>query len=90
MTCGIDDNRNRSAMPLETETQTYEKRLLELLAHEGKFVLLHETDVSGFFDTYADALQAGYERFALEPFMIKQVAATEQTQFITIGAPCPI
>lgn len=77
-------------MPLETELRTYASKLPELLAHEGKFVLIHDEQVAGFFDTYADAVQAGYERFELKPFLVKQVAAIEEVQFITVGAPCHI
>jgi hypothetical protein len=77
-------------MSLETEIKTYEEKLPELLANEGKFVLIHNDQVAGFFDTYADAIQAGYERFELNPFLVKRVAALEQVQFVTIGVPCHI
>lgn len=76
-------------MALERELKSYEQRLPELLDQEGKFVLIHEDQISGFFDTYADAVQAGYERFALSPFLVKQVARVEQVHFIT-ASPCRI
>jgi hypothetical protein len=79
-------------MLLDAALKTFERRLPELLAeqHEGKFVLIHEDEVADFFDTYADAIQAGYDRFELKPFLVKRVAAKEQVQFITVGAPCHI
>ena len=40
---------------LEKEIKTYEDRKAELLAEEGKFVLIRGDEVSGFFDTYHDA-----------------------------------
>ena len=72
---------------LDRELKTYADRLPDLLAHEGKFVLIQEGDVAGFFDAYADAVQAGYERYGLRPFLVKQVQAVEQVQFISAG-PC--
>ncbi len=47
---------------LEKEIETYNAKLPELLSHVGKFVLIREETVEGFFDTYTDALRAGYER----------------------------
>jgi hypothetical protein len=88
-TCGLP-SEPENAMSLETEIKTYEEKLPELLANEGKFVLIHNDQVAGFFDTYADAIQAGYERFELNPFLVKRVAALEQVQFVTIGVPCHI
>jgi hypothetical protein len=75
-------------MVLEKEIETYHSKLPELLAHQGKFVVIHEGDVIGFFDTYADAVQAGYDKCGLESFLVKQVQEVEQVQFIT-ASPCP-
>ena len=65
-------------MVLDTEIQTYERELPSLLSNEGKFVLIRKTDVAGFFDTYEDAVQAGYDRFGLDPFLVKRVEAVEE------------
>lgn len=75
---------------LETELQTYKDRLTELSASEGKFVLIRGSDVAGIFDTYADALSAGYERFKLAPFLVKQISSTEVLAYFTrdIDLPC--
>jgi hypothetical protein len=69
-------------MPLEREMKTYREKLPELLDQEGRFVLIREDDLAGTFDTYADAIQAGYERFGLKQFLVKQIAATEPVYFI--------
>jgi len=60
-------------MALERELQTYKNRLTELLAHEGKFVLIRGDEVAGTWDTYEDALRAGYDKFGLNPFLVKRI-----------------
>jgi len=69
---------------LARELATYERRKDELLAaHEGKFVLIHGDDVAGIWDTYKDALEAGYGQFGLDTFLVKQICGIEQIQFFT-------
>ena len=46
-------------MTLDREQKTYEKKLPELLAHAGKFVLIHDGEVADIFGTYEDAINAG-------------------------------
>lgn len=70
-------------MALERELATYRERLAELKAEEGKFVLIHGEEVVATFATAEDAIKAGYEKFALEPFLVKQIRAMELVQFIT-------
>jgi hypothetical protein len=70
-------------MTLEKELETYQKKLPELKDHEGKFILIHGEDVIDFFSTYEDAIKAGYQRFKLEPFLVKQVRATEPIFYIS-------
>lgn len=75
---------------LKDELATYRARFEELRANEGKFVLIRGQDVGGIFETYADALKIGYEKYQLEPFLVKKIAATEIAQFITRHiTPCP-
>jgi hypothetical protein len=77
-------------MALERELATFKNRLQELKAeHEGKFVLIHGDDVVEAFNSYEDAIKAGYARFGLGPFLVKQVHAIEQAQFISrLVDPC--
>ena len=70
-------------MALEKELSTYKARLSQLKEHEGKFVLIHGDDVVDFFATYEDAIKAGYQKFKLEPFLVKQVNAVETVQHVT-------
>ena len=71
------------ATVLQKEQQTYERELPKLLAQEGKYALIHEEEVAGVFDSYADALQAGYEKFGLQPFLVKQIEAVERVHCFT-------
>jgi hypothetical protein len=77
-------------MALERELETYKQHRESLLDKQGKFVVIHQDDVAGVWDTYADALKAGYDRFKLDPFLVKQIVADEQVQFITrdVEFPC--
>jgi hypothetical protein len=47
-------------------------------AHRGKFVLVSDETVAGFFSSYEDALQAGLQTFGVSAeFLIKQVVEQE-------------
>ena len=62
---------------LEQEIATYYRHLPELLGQYGRFVLIKGTDVAGTFDSYRDALTAGYQRFQLDSFLVKQINLVE-------------
>lgn len=70
-------------MSLEQELKTYKDKLAEMHEHEGKFVLIHGSEVVDFFETYDDAIKEGYQKFGLARFLVKQVNSTEQIQFIS-------
>lgn len=70
-------------MALEREIQTFREQLSTLLQNEGKFALVHGEDVAGFFETYEDAIKAGYEKYGLEPFLVKKIQAMEEVQHFT-------
>lgn len=70
-------------MALEKEMETYKRKSAELAAHEGKYVLIKGDDVVDFFSSYEDAIKAGYQKFSLEPFLVQQIRATAQVQFIS-------
>lgn len=81
-------------MALEREFEAYQNKLRDsewLAQNQGKYVLVKEDQVIQTFDSYGDALQGGYDRFGLDPFLVKQVSAMEQAHFISrLTAPCPI
>ena len=70
-------------MALEKELETYAHELPKLLASEGKYVLIRGDEVSGVFGAYEDAIRAGYEKYGLNPFLVKQIQAVEQVQYFT-------
>jgi hypothetical protein len=71
------------ADPLETELKTYEAHKHELLADEGKFVVIHGNQILGSYATYEDALKVGYEKCKLEPFLVKKIQAVEPVNFVS-------
>jgi hypothetical protein len=77
--------------PLAPELAIYEQHKADLLERgEGRFALIGDGKVAGVWDTYDDALGAGYEEFGLKPFLVKQIANREPVQFISRTAPiCP-
>lgn len=78
-------------MALEKEQATYVRELQNLLGSEGKYVLIHGDRVIGVYDTYNDALQIGYDRCGLNPFLVKRIQAVEQVHSFTRDIrPCPI
>ena len=68
-------------MAIEKELATYNAHKDELLQHEGKFVVIHEDRIAGVWETYEDALKAGYAEFKLEPFMVKQILVVEPVHY---------
>jgi hypothetical protein len=77
-------------MALEKELQTYRRELPKLLGQEGKYALVQGDALAGVWDTYEDAIQAGYDKFGLKPFLVKQILAVEQVHSITrnVTFPC--
>lgn len=68
---------------LELELSTYAKHLPQLLPQEGKYVLIHSSDIVGTFDSYGDAIKEGYEKFGLTPFLVKQISPAERVLYFT-------
>ncbi|HEY8746721.1 MAG TPA: hypothetical protein VIM11_02025 [Tepidisphaeraceae bacterium] len=77
-------------MSLEKEQAVYARELSSLLGSEGKYVLIHGDAIVGIYDTYNDALQIGYDRCGLAPFLVKRIQAVEQVHHFTRDiTPCP-
>ncbi len=78
-------------MALEKELETYKSKLPEFKDSEGKFVLIRGDQVIDIYTSYEDAIKEGYQKFKLEPFLVKQIQAIEQVQFITrFVEPCAL
>jgi hypothetical protein len=66
------------ARMLEDELATYERHRAELLGSaQGKFVLIHDGEIGGVYDSKMDAINQGYEKFGVVPFLVKQIVPVE-------------
>jgi hypothetical protein len=66
-------------MELDREMAVYRSKLPELLKKDaGRYVVIHDETVVGVFDTPSQALEAGYERWLFEAFLVKQIIANEK------------
>lgn len=61
---------------LKMELETFKKLLPQLAADQGKHALIHEDKLVGVYESYADALKIGYEKFGVHPFLVKRISAT--------------
>ena len=73
----------KTAMPFEKELNVYDANLIDLLANEGKFVLIFGDEIGGIFDDYEEALKAGYEKYGLESFLVKQINRNEPIYYFS-------
>jgi hypothetical protein len=64
---------------LKADFQVFESRRREWSReHEGKYVVMHNDEVVGFFDDYGAGLRAGIARFGPRTeFLIQQVCEEE-------------
>lgn len=76
-------------MALESELRTYERLLPKLLSKEGQFALIVGPKLSGVFATFDEALEQGYRKFGVKPFLVKKIEAVESTYFVSRFQPCP-
>ncbi len=79
-------------MALEREMEVFKRELPALLAdpaQRGTFALVHGESVSGCFPTFAAALAAGYDRFELAPFLVKEVTDQEEPRYFSRNLRCP-
>lgn len=77
---------NRGTM-FEVERRTYEEHLPELLSSVGKFVLILGEEIGGRFDTFEAAIAAGYEKYGVRPFLVKQINAVEPVMHFSRELP---
>ncbi len=65
----------------------YEANLIELLANEGKYVVICGEEIEGAFESYDDALEAGYRKYGLTPFLVKQISRDEPIYYFSRDLP---
>jgi hypothetical protein len=68
---------------LDTELETYKTLLPRLLVEQGKFALIKGKDLIGTFESYADALKVGYDRFGMDHFLVKKISPDEQVAYFS-------
>jgi hypothetical protein len=63
---------------LEKELTKYETEKARLLSvATGKFVLIRDVEIVDTFDSFTDAVKAGYAKFGNVPFLVKQVLTVD-------------
>jgi hypothetical protein len=82
-----------AVMSLERELETFRRELPNLLrdpANHDKFALIHGDTLHGVWPTVDDALTAGYDKFQLEPFLVKEVTEHERPRHFSRNVTrCP-
>lgn len=63
---------------IRREQEAFDRLLPELLEeHRGRFAVVHDGEVAGFYPSYAEAYEAALERFGCEAVFL--VAEVEQS-----------
>lgn len=70
-------------MFLDVERETYAKALPALLDRAGQYVLIHGENVIDVFETYRDAMDAGYDRFRTGPFLVHKIAQHDEVNYVS-------
>ena len=69
--------REGDLMALDDELRFFRSHLIDMLGsngeYEGKYSVIKGSDVQGPFETYEEALEAGYGRYGLVPFLVKKL-----------------
>ncbi len=74
-------------MAFEKELSVHHANLIELLANEGKYVVICGDEINGVFDSYDEALGAGYQKYGLTPFLAKQINRVEPIHYFSRDVP---
>lgn len=79
---------------LAEELETYEKNKQNLLRDSrGKYVLIKGKEIINVFDTQADAVKVGIDKFGNSPFLVKKIQEVDTPQnftsnLIKVSLPC--
>lgn len=67
---------------LQEELEFFDEHRQEWLeAYHGKFALIQGKHCLGFFDTWEDAVNAGYRMARPDAFLVKEVLPTDRVHF---------
>lgn len=75
---------------LEKERKFYDEKRAELVSqHLGKFVLIKAEELVGVYNKIEEALSEGARRFGMQPFLVRQISETSETEInipaLTLG-----
>jgi len=76
---------------LQKELQVFAQNLATLLQNEGRYVVISGDTILGTYESFEEAVKAGYGNFALTPFLVKQILPVEEVVFISrdVLPKCP-
>jgi hypothetical protein len=76
-------------MPLEREAETYRREVQRLLdeGHAGRHALIKGDEVVSIWDTQRDALQAGCDKYGMEPFAVVKIDPRDPERLRSIVVP---
>lgn len=81
---GPSPGRGDAVDTLREELETYKAHQNELVLHsEGRYILIKGGAIKGPFDTYEEALDAGYSTYGLVPFLVRKISRDEPVLFIS-------
>lgn len=78
---------------LSKELSTYRLKLPTLIGQQGKFVLIKGENIDGVYNTYSEAMTAGYTKHGISsPFFVRKISPVEQVLFFSrdLGTECPV
>ena len=71
-------------MALERELRTFRRELPNLLFNQenhGKYALIHGNRVDSVWPSVDAALDTGYDRYGLEPFLVMEITEHEKLRY---------
>src|SRR5437588_10046847 len=93
-TIRVTESGRQAVKLYEREIATYLRELPRLLAegHAGRHALVKGEEILSVWDTQGDALQAGRERFGLDPIFVKAIDPRDPERYALVMAekdsPC--
>src|SRR3954469_8519668 len=79
----MPENMKRRAAEMNAYMREAPRLLRE--GNEGRYVLISEDQLFGVWDTFGDALEAGYERFGLDGrFIAQKIDSRDYERFLTL------
>ena len=71
-------------MTFEKELETYRNALPNWGEEEGRWTLILGDEIAGVFDTFAEAVDCGYEKYGLAHFMVKPIHQVEPVVYLNL------